>query len=151
MSPVQGKTSNSVFDAAECKTLRFLITPHHKSHNGEGGSTDTINDGGVYWNTPETRAATHFSEADRKKSKMSPKLLAVPELARRSWNHVAIPAEVKYKLNNAVSCFPRASKGKSKGKSSGATAGPSNFNTSRDGHGTSAPMSPIMPTSNLLW
>lgn len=105
-----------MLDVAECTAIRFLITPRYKSHDRNKASADTVNDGGVYLRTPEAKVATHLSEEDRKKSKMSQKLLAVPELARRSWNHLAVPAEVKIRARDSAFYFPGESR--TKGKSS---------------------------------
>ena len=94
---IQSKSSNSVLDRAGCTALHFLITPRHELADGSKKRTITINGGGLYLTTPEAKAATRFSDAERKKSKMPLKLLTNPNLARRSWNYLVIPTGVKFR------------------------------------------------------
>ncbi|KAI0794693.1 hypothetical protein C8Q74DRAFT_590188 [Fomes fomentarius] len=88
---------DSALEAADCEDLHYLDTASHKAADGDNEKTDTVNDGGIYWkDIPLAREVTKFTEQDRKRSKIAPKELEKRKLGRRSWNHLAVPWEIKY-------------------------------------------------------
>ena len=103
---MQAQTTSSVFKAAGCTNLRFVIHPRHKARDGSNSNTDTVNDGGIYLNNTEAaKTATTLTAKEREKSKQRQELKELPEFGRRSWHYVSVPAEVKNNPSKAAFRF----------------------------------------------
>ncbi|KAI0794665.1 hypothetical protein C8Q74DRAFT_1366081 [Fomes fomentarius] len=100
------KTSTSVLGAANCTTLRFIITPDHKASDGRDASrSDTCNNGGIYLNHSQARKATTLSAEARKSSKLPPKIFNAPEFGCHSWDYLTVPVQAKYEFSQAAFLF----------------------------------------------
>ena len=131
----QSSVINSVFDVAGVTHLRYLDTASHRAKDGDDEDTATYNDGGIYWVDSElARSATKLS-SEKKKNKGKGKKKEEKEAhaedgaehsveagveanaetgseeqkshvrGRRSWHHVAVPSETKFKTNAAAFYF----------------------------------------------
>ncbi|KAI0701148.1 hypothetical protein C8T65DRAFT_811512 [Cerioporus squamosus] len=109
--PLLNETANSVFVACGSAPLVFLDTSTHRAaehpETGAEKPTRTVNNAGIYWDTPEAREATQLTDQRLKNSlKISPEeLKARGRVGTRNYHWVAIPVEVKRNPNKAAFLF----------------------------------------------
>lgn len=104
----------SVLEVAATNTLRVVDTASRKAADGHNKPTDTLNDVGLYLDTPASRSATDFTPDDRKSSRIPLSEQYVRELGRRSWHWIVVPVELKWSATSAF--YAESSSSKTKGK-----------------------------------
>ena len=96
------------------KLLWIHVVVLHKAADGHNKPTDTLNDVGLYLDTPASRSATDFTPDDRKSSRIPLSEQYVRELGRRSWHWIVVPVELKWSATSAF--YAESSSSKTEGK-----------------------------------